>query len=55
MMLLPVYVIIEMNHATIAPTEKDIVASASGKVIGSIPNEELQNKNLISKERVSCL
>jgi hypothetical protein len=32
MMLLPVCVVIEMNHEIVAPTEKDIVASAGGNL-----------------------
>ena len=43
MMLLPVYVVIEMNHATVAPTEKTIEASVSKKV-KTIPSDQGQTK-----------
>ena len=43
MMLLPVYVIIEMNHTTVAPTEKAIETSVSKKV-KKIPSDQGQTK-----------
>ena len=44
MMLLPVYVIIEMNHATVGPTGKDMIASAIGKV-KMVSADQYQTKN----------